>query len=76
MIDAKTAYNILLGQPWVHENGVVPSSLHQCFKFYSGGVKTVVGDTKPFTEAESYFADSKFYSDEESVIQEILPIEV
>ena len=76
VIDAKTSYNILLGRPWIHENDVVPSTLHQCFKFYHGGVKTVIGDTKPFTEAESYFADSKFYSDEESVIQEVLSIEV
>ncbi|XP_024200623.1 uncharacterized protein LOC112203960 [Rosa chinensis] len=75
MIDAKTSYNLLLGRPWVHKNGVVPSTLHQCFKFYNGGVKTVAGDTKPFTEAGSYFVDSKFYRDDE-IIEEVLPIRV
>ena len=35
----------------------------------------MIGDTKPFTEPESYFTDSKFYSDEESVI-EVLPVKV
>ena len=59
--DAKTSYNILLGRPWLHENGVIPSTLHQCFKFYKGGVKKVEPDTKPFTEVKSYFADAKFY---------------
>ena len=29
VIDAKTSYNLLLGHPWVHENGVVTYTLHQ-----------------------------------------------
>ena len=49
VIDVKTSYNVLLGQPWLHENGVIPSTLHQCFKFYKRGVKKVEVDTKPFT---------------------------
>ena len=61
VIDAKTSYNVLLGRPWLHENGAIPSTLHQCFKFYKGGVKKVEADTKPFTEVKSYFADAKFY---------------
>ncbi|BFG34726.1 hypothetical protein CerSpe_210000 [Prunus speciosa] len=75
VIDAKTSYNLLLGRPWVHENGIVPSTLHQCFKFYRGGVKKILGDVKPFTEAESYFVDAKFYIDED-VASEVIPIEV
>lgn len=35
------------------------------FKFYRGGVKKVMGDTKPFIEA-------KFYIDEEMVSEVIL----
>ena len=71
VIDVKTSYNVLLGQPWLHENGVIHSTLHQCFKFYKGRVKKVEVDTKPFTEVESYFADAKFYT-EDDVIQEVL----
>ncbi|CAL8174005.1 unnamed protein product [Prunus armeniaca] len=71
VIDAKTSYNLLLGRPWVHENGIVPSTLHQCFKFYRGGVKKILGDVKPFNEAESYFADAKFYMDEDMVYEVI-----
>ncbi|CAL8990430.1 unnamed protein product [Prunus brigantina] len=75
VIDAKTSYNLLLGRPWVHENGIVPSTLHQCFKFYRGGVKKILGDVKPFTEAESYFADAKFYMDGD-MVSEVIPVEV
>ena len=62
VIDSKTSYNMLLGQPWLHENGIVLSTLHQCFKYCRNGVvKKVAADNKPFTEAESHFADAKFY---------------
>ncbi|KAL0463335.1 UNVERIFIED_CONTAM: hypothetical protein Slati_0221100 [Sesamum latifolium] len=62
VIDVKTSYNMLLGQPWLHENGVVPSTWHQCFKNSRDGVvRKVLADDKPFTEAESHFADAKYY---------------
>ncbi|XP_071932994.1 uncharacterized protein [Coffea arabica] len=62
VIDAKTTYNVLLGRPWIHENGVVPSTLHQCFKYCQNGVaRSVKADGNPFTEAEAYIADAKFY---------------
>ncbi|KAM2695359.1 hypothetical protein EV1_039864 [Malus domestica] len=67
VINARTSYGLLLGRPWIYANGVVPSTLHQCLKFYREGVKVIYGDTKPFTEAESYFADAKFYMDEDMV---------
>ncbi|KAL0462266.1 UNVERIFIED_CONTAM: hypothetical protein Slati_0114200 [Sesamum latifolium] len=62
VIDAKTSYNMLLGRPWLHENAVVPSTWHQCFKYCRNGiVKKVLGDSKPFTEVESHFAYAKYY---------------
>ncbi|XP_060200598.1 uncharacterized protein LOC132628857 [Lycium barbarum] len=75
VIDAKTSYNILLGRPWIHENKVVPSTYHQCFKYLEDGVqKKIVADDEPFAETEAHFADAKFYlenrgrdEDEESV---------
>ncbi|KAM1017905.1 hypothetical protein ACFX2A_048411 [Malus domestica] len=75
VIDARTSYGLLLGRPWIHANGVVPSTLHQCLKFYREGVKVIYGDTKPFTEAESHFADAKFYMDED-MVPEALPKEI
>ena len=55
VIDAKTTYNMLLGRPWIHQNGVVSSIFHQCFKYCRNGeVKTVVADAKSFTVAEAH----------------------
>ncbi|KAL0406360.1 UNVERIFIED_CONTAM: hypothetical protein Slati_3949900 [Sesamum latifolium] len=76
VIDAKTSYNMLLGRPWLHENAVVPSTWYQCFKYYRNGiVKKVLGDSKPFTEAESHFADAKYYIEGAKKEKEVLPSE-
>ncbi len=59
IIDAATSYNALLGRPWLHENQVVPSTLHQCIKYKdkSGEIMRIFADERPFTVAES----AKFY---------------
>ncbi|KAM2661173.1 hypothetical protein EV2_023515 [Malus domestica] len=75
VIDARTSYGLLLGRPWIHVNGVVPSTIHQCLKFYREGVKVIYGNTKPFTKAESHFTDAKFYMDED-MVPEALPKEI
>lgn len=62
VVDAKTSYNILLGRPWVHENGIVSSSYYQCLKYLEGGIeRKIVADDNPFTEVETHFVDAKFY---------------
>ncbi|XP_074290338.1 uncharacterized protein LOC141617067 [Silene latifolia] len=63
VIEAKTSFKLLLGRPWKHENGVVASTLHQCLKYYRGGERKINGDAKPFTKADSYFADAKFFEE-------------
>ncbi|KAK4383235.1 hypothetical protein Sango_2794700 [Sesamum angolense] len=74
--DAKTSYNMLLDRPWLHENAIVPSTWHQCFKYCRNGiVKKVLGDNKPFTKAESHFADAKYYIEDANKGKEILPPE-
>ncbi|KAL0405770.1 UNVERIFIED_CONTAM: hypothetical protein Slati_3890900 [Sesamum latifolium] len=76
IIDAKTSYNMLLGRPWLHENAVVPSTWHQCFKYcHNGIVKKVLSDSKPFTEAESHFADAKYYIEGAKKEKEVFPSE-
>ncbi|KAM1746765.1 hypothetical protein EV2_013675 [Malus domestica] len=44
-------------------------------KILPGRIKGIHGDTKPFTEAESYFAGAKFYMDED-IVPEALPEEI
>ncbi|KAL0367528.1 UNVERIFIED_CONTAM: hypothetical protein Sradi_3642900 [Sesamum radiatum] len=76
VIDAKTSYNMLLGHPWLHENTVVLSTWHQCFKYCRNNVvKKVLGDNKPFTEAESHFADAKYYIEGDKKVKEVSPSE-
>ncbi|TYK02864.1 retrotransposon gag protein [Cucumis melo var. makuwa] len=53
VIDSRTPYKLLLGRPWIHGNGVVTSTLHQCFKFYQDDVKKVEANSNPFSEAEN-----------------------
>ncbi|XP_049406209.1 uncharacterized protein LOC125869828 [Solanum stenotomum] len=33
VLDIPSSYNLLLGCPWIHMAGAVPSTLHQCLKF-------------------------------------------
>ncbi|KAL0462455.1 UNVERIFIED_CONTAM: hypothetical protein Slati_0133100 [Sesamum latifolium] len=76
VIDAETSYNMLLGRPWLHENSVVPSTWHQCFKYCRNGiVRKVLGDSKPFTEAESHFANAKYYIEDATKGKEVLLLE-
>ena len=37
VMDIKPSYNCLLGRPWIHSAGAVPSSLHQKLKFVTEG---------------------------------------
>ncbi|XP_027181897.1 uncharacterized protein LOC113780281 [Coffea eugenioides] len=67
IIDTRTSYNMLLGRPWIHENEIIPSNLHQYFKYCRDGiVRKVTTDDKPFTEAETHFVDAKFYLQKET----------
>ncbi|KAK4383242.1 Transposon Tf2-12 polyprotein [Sesamum angolense] len=45
--DAKTSYNMLLGRPWLHENAVVPSTWHQCFKYCRNGIVKKINMKQP-----------------------------
>ncbi|KNA19062.1 hypothetical protein SOVF_065000 [Spinacia oleracea] len=75
VIDSNTSYRLLLGRPWMHENGVVASTLHQCFKYYRNGERKVNADVKPFSEAESHFADAKFYASQGEPV-DVMPTEI
>jgi hypothetical protein len=55
VIDAKTTYNMLLGRPWIHENGIISSTLHQCFKYcQDGGNKFLSKWDGPYVVQEVY----------------------
>ncbi|KAL0295177.1 UNVERIFIED_CONTAM: hypothetical protein Sangu_2512700 [Sesamum angustifolium] len=47
VIDAKTSYNMFLGHSWLHENAVVPSTWHQCFKYYRNCIVKKINMKQP-----------------------------
>ncbi|KAI5439949.1 hypothetical protein KIW84_025347 [Lathyrus oleraceus] len=46
VMDIQLTYNCLLGRPWIHEVGVVTSTLHQKMKFVKNNKLVVVGEEK------------------------------
>jgi len=44
VIDSKNSYKLLLGHPWLHKDGIVASTPHQCLKDYHGGKRKINGD--------------------------------
>ncbi|XP_077230979.1 uncharacterized protein LOC143864044 [Tasmannia lanceolata] len=48
VLDIKTSFFLLLGRPWLHRVGVVPSTVHQKLKFIKNNrIITVRGDPEP-----------------------------
>ncbi|XP_033134303.1 uncharacterized protein LOC117127760 [Brassica rapa] len=45
VVDCQSAYHMILGQPWIHDMGAVPSTPHQIVKFPTPwGIRTIRGD--------------------------------
>jgi hypothetical protein len=45
VVNVKGKYNLLLGRDWIHANGCVPSTLHQCIILWVGdSVEVVIAD--------------------------------
>ena len=48
----QSSFNLLLGRPWIHEAGVIPSSLHQKLKFiHEGRIITIQSDKDVVTSS-------------------------
>jgi len=75
VIDADTSYNLLLGRPWIRANWIVPSTLHQCFKYVEDDttVQTVFAERQPFKGVENYFTDALLYQEAGETPKEPLP---
>ena len=47
VMDCPSAYNVLLGRPWIHQMRSVPSTLHQSIKFHTPwGVREIKGEQR------------------------------
>jgi len=67
VFDAKMSYKMLLGWPWLDEHGITVSTLHQCLKYYRGEERKINSSVKLFTRAESYFADARFFKEDDTL---------
>jgi len=75
VINSKTPYKLMLGNPWLHGHRVTTSTLHQCLMYSQEGEKKINGDVKLFTMIESYFGDAKFF-EEDTALKEIVPVTI
>lgn len=75
VIETDTSYKILLGRPWIHENLVVPSTLHQSFQYVGdeGKVHKVFAEKRPFRASESHCADAQMYEQEAEAEEDTNP---
>ena len=49
----RSSFNLLLGLPWIHEAGAIPSSLHQKLKFiHKGHIITIQSDRDVVTPSK------------------------
>ncbi|XP_026378063.1 uncharacterized protein LOC113272447 [Papaver somniferum] len=63
VMDVHPTYHLLLGRPWLHKHGIVPSTYHQCIKFIlKGKKKRVPASVDPFTTEEAHLAEATFYN--------------
>ena len=45
VVDCESSYNMILGRPWIHDMGAVPSTFHQMVKFLTPwGIRAIIGD--------------------------------
>ena len=72
VMDINPAYSCLLGRPWIHALGVVPSTLHHKLKFAVGGLLVIVSGEEdmlvscpslaPYVEAAEESLETAFQS--------------
>ncbi len=72
VMDIKPSYNYLLGRPWIHSAGAVPSSLHQMLKLVSDGrlvtikaeedIIVTVSNEMPYVETNDESVECSFRS--------------
>ncbi|KAK5845254.1 hypothetical protein PVK06_001419 [Gossypium arboreum] len=72
VMDIKPSYNCLLGRPWIHSAGAVPSSLHQKLKLVTDGrlitinaeedIITAITSNAPYIEVNEEAIECSFRS--------------
>lgn len=68
VVKTRANYNIVLGKRWLHDYAIIPSTLHQCFKYMGNDedIHRVFADKKPFKGKEAYVTDVAMYMEREA----------
>jgi hypothetical protein len=68
-INVETSYRAMLGRLWLHNNQVIPSTIHQCLKYIENGKKKRIdGDVKPFGVHEIKFNDAQYFLPKPTIV--------
>ncbi|XP_040955952.1 uncharacterized protein [Gossypium hirsutum] len=67
VMDIKPSYNCLLGRPWIHSAGAVPSSLHQKLKLVTEGRLVTINVEEDIIAAVT--SDAPYVGTEEEAIE-------
>ncbi|KAJ9546221.1 hypothetical protein OSB04_025928 [Centaurea solstitialis] len=60
VIDCQSAYNVILGRPWIHDMKAVPSTYHQKIKFSSPwGIQEIASEKKIAKECYKFTMKTK-----------------
>jgi hypothetical protein len=59
VLDIQSSFNLVLGRPWLHDTGVVPSTLHQRMIFVLGNlVISILGEPEIIMPSNGEGADA------------------
>ncbi|XP_056843167.1 uncharacterized protein LOC108808448 [Raphanus sativus] len=60
VVDGPTAYNVIVGTPWLNSMRAIPSTFHLCLKFPTpSGVETIQGDRGSIANSPEIFRQSQ-----------------
>ena len=77
VLDINASYNLLLGRPWVHRTGAVPSTLHQMIKFEHDRQEVIVhGEGDLSIYKDSSFPFIKADNENEALVYHISEVVV
>ena len=77
VLDINASYNLLLGRPWVHKAGAVPSTLHQMIKFEHDRQEVIVhGEGDLSIYKDSSFPFIKANNENEALVYQAFEVVV
>lgn len=72
VVKIEVSYHILLGQPWLHQHRLIPSTYHQCMKGrLNGRMIWIAANQSPFKQAEVHLVETILYDEQGTIRGEL-----